>query len=103
MPGLPSPRLRIAALSPCSEDGSDRHSSLPFLLRLALLVWMNGSLIQPPCPLSLFVLRPRSSTRDRLMHVPNGPASPRPLRDRGERTRSGYEKYPRSRSRLAVG
>ncbi len=98
MPGLPSPRLRIAALS-----SSNRHSSLPFLLRLALLVWMNGSLIQPPCPLSLFVLRPRSSTRDRLMHVPNGPASPRPLRDRGERTRSGYEKYPRSRSRLAVG
>jgi hypothetical protein len=53
MPGLPSPRLRIAALSPCSEDGSDRHSSLPFLLRLALFVWMNGSLIQPPYPLSL--------------------------------------------------
>jgi hypothetical protein len=48
MPGLPSPRLRIAALS-----SSDRHSSLPFLLRLALLVWMNGSLIQPPYPLSL--------------------------------------------------
>ncbi len=48
MPGSPSPRLRIAALS-----SSDRHSSLPFLLRLALLVWMNGCLIQPPYPLSL--------------------------------------------------
>ncbi len=57
MPGLPSPRLRIAALSPCSEDGSDRHSSLPFLLRLALLISMNGSLIQPPYPLSLLVSR----------------------------------------------
>ncbi|MCL4443874.1 MAG: hypothetical protein M1456_07255 [Actinobacteria bacterium] len=46
--GAPPPRLRITALS-----SSGRRSSLPLLLRLALLVWMNGSLIQPACPLSL--------------------------------------------------
>ncbi len=48
MPGSPAPRRRIAALL-----SSPRHSSLGFLLRLALLAWMTGSLLQPPYPLSL--------------------------------------------------
>ena len=34
-------------------SSSGRHSSLPLLLRLALLARMNGSLIQPAYPLSL--------------------------------------------------
>ncbi len=76
MPGLPSPRLRIAALSPCSEDGSGRHSSLPFLLRLALLVWMNGSLIQPPYPLSLLSTWARSHGRTLVEHM-GSDATPR--------------------------
>ena len=51
--GSSSPRQRIAALSPCSEDGSCRRSSLHFLLRLALLAWMNDSLVQRAYPLGL--------------------------------------------------
>ena len=46
--GSPPPGFRITALS-----SSGRRSSLPLLLRLALLARMNGSLIQPAYPLSL--------------------------------------------------
>ncbi len=46
--GSSSPRQRIAALL-----SSCRRSSLHFLLRLALLAWMNDSLVHPAYPLGL--------------------------------------------------
>ncbi|MCL5886337.1 MAG: hypothetical protein M1280_04780 [Actinobacteria bacterium] len=51
--GAPPPGFRMTALS-----SSGRRSSLPLLLRLALLARMNGSLIQPAYPLSLLRDRP---------------------------------------------